>query len=774
MSRTLENNLKLPLLTLRKKVPLSYNILRFEVNRQQSISAIEQSEKNYSKQIILAVQKDPDLEVVTNLNQIYEYAVLCNIKLKVKMNEKYSIKVYCSQLVKVTNINLESDYLLADAIEILEDGLYDPSIIETARKMVLEKVNESKDSINDFSNVLDKVSNPDISIEEFINTIAFNLQISEELKLKYLQEVEYEKRLKNILVDLNYNKMVQNIEDKINNEVQKSINESQKEYYLREKIKVIQNELGDKVKKEEEIDTLKKKIKSLNMPKKTEENVLKELSRYQSMNPYSPENGSIKTFLDIIISLPWNKKTKDRNNLKEVTDILNQNHYGLEKVKEKILEYLSVQIKTKKTPQTILCLVGPPGTGKTSLAISIAEALNKKFVKHSLGGVDDEADIMGFRRTYVGAIPGWIIKGLQMAESKNCLFLLDEIDKLGKSYKGDPASALLEVLDPQQNYRFTDRFLDEPFDLSEVMFITTANTLEDIPEPLRDRMEIVMLNSYTEQEKFNIVKEHLLPYNLKINGSSKDEFEIQDETIYKVIQHYTREAGVRQLSRVIGQLIRKTIRKILENESQKVIINNDNLQDFLGNYIFTHNEIDKQDKIGVVNGLAYTQYGGDTLTIECNYYKGKGNLILTGKLGDVMKESATIALSYVKSMASELGIDDKIFQENDFHIHVPEGAVPKDGPSAGVTLATSIYSCVSKRQVDATIGMTGEITLTGLVLPIGGLKEKSIAAHRSGLKKILIPKDNVKNLDEVPEEVKKELEIVPVSYVLDVFKQTLK
>lgn len=774
MSRTLENNLKLPLLTLRKKVPLSYNILRFEVNRQQSISAIEQSEKNYSKQIILAVQKDPDLEVVTNLNQIYEYAVLCNIKLKVKMNEKYSIKVYCSQLVKVTNINLESDYLLADAIEILEDGLYDPSIIETARKMVLEKVNEGKDSINDFSNVLDKVSNPDISIEEFINTIAFNLQISEELKLKYLQEVEYEKRLKNILVDLNYNKMVQNIEDKINNEVQKSINESQKEYYLREKIKVIQNELGDKVKKEEEIDTLKKKIKSLNMPKKTEENVLKELSRYQSMNPYSPENGSIKTFLDIIISLPWNKKTKDRNNLKEVTDILNQNHYGLEKVKEKILEYLSVQIKTKKTPQTILCLVGPPGTGKTSLAISIAEALNKKFVKHSLGGVDDEADIMGFRRTYVGAIPGWIIKGLQMAESKNCLFLLDEIDKLGKSYKGDPASALLEVLDPQQNYRFTDRFLDEPFDLSEVMFITTANTLEDIPEPLRDRMEIVMLNSYTEQEKFNIVKEHLLPYNLKINGSSKDEFEIQDETIYKVIQHYTREAGVRQLSRVIGQLIRKTIRKILENESQKVIINNDNLQDFLGNYIFTHNEIDKQDKIGVVNGLAYTQYGGDTLTIECNYYKGKGNLILTGKLGDVMKESATIALSYVKSMASELGIDDKIFQENDFHIHVPEGAVPKDGPSAGVTLATSIYSCVSKRQVDATIGMTGEITLTGLVLPIGGLKEKSIAAHRSGLKKILIPKDNVKNLDEVPEEVKKELEIVPVSYVLDVFKQTLK
>lgn len=774
MGRTLDNTLKLPLIALRKKVPLSYNILRFEINRQQSVLAIEESENNFKKNVLIAVQKNKNLNVIKSIEDIYEYAVLAKVKLKVKMSERFSIKVYCEQLVKITNVYEQNGYMMADAIVIDEFREYDHHIVETAKSMVLEKMKENKNSIEDYNGVLERVLEPHISIEEFINVIAFNLDISEELRLKYLQDIEYEKRLKHILVDLNFNEMVKNIETKINDEVNKSINESQKEYFLREKLKAIQNELGDRVKKDEEIDNLKKKILSLKMPKQTEENVLKELSRYQSMNPYSPENGSIKTFLDIIVALPWNKKTKDRNDLNQVSKILNQNHYGLEKVKDKILEYLSVQIKTKRTPQTILCLVGPPGTGKTSLAISIAEALNKKFVKHSLGGVDDEADIMGFRRTYIGAIPGWIIKGLQMAESKNCVFLLDEIDKLGKSYKGDPASALLEVLDPQQNYRFVDRFLDEPFDLSEVMFITTANTLEDIPEPLRDRMEIVMLNSYTEQEKFHIAKQHLLPYNLKINGSSQEEFEILDETIFKVIQHYTREAGVRQLSRILGQLIRKTIRKILQRNSEKVVINNKNLEEFLGHHIFNHNEIEKKDKIGVVNGLAYTQYGGDTLTIECNYYPGKGNLILTGKLGDVMKESATIALSYIKSMADKLNIDTKIFQENDFHIHVPEGAVPKDGPSAGITLATSLYSTISKRYVDCNIGMTGELTLTGLVLPIGGLKEKSIAAHRSGLKKILIPKDNLANLEEIPEEVKKELEIKPVSTVLEVFEEVLK
>lgn len=774
MSRTLNEKLRLPLIALRKKVPLSYNILRFEINRSQTIFAIEESEKNFEKEILISVQKDANLDVVSDISQIYEYGVVASVKLKVKMSDKYSIKVYSKQLVKFTNVFEKDGYLMADYILVDENRDFDPNIVETAKNMIIQKLNENRNLVFDFDTLIGKISSPDISLEEFINLIASNLDISEEKRIKYLQDIEYEKRLKHILVDLNYNQMVKDIENKINDDVNKSLNESQKEYYLREKIKAIQNELGDKVKKDEEINDLKEKILSLKMPKKTEENVLKELSRYQAMNPYSPENGSIKTFLDIIVNLPWNKTTKDRDDLNEVSNILNLNHYGLEKVKEKILEYLSVQIKTKRTPQTILCLVGPPGTGKTSLAISISQALNKKFVKHSLGGVDDEADIMGFRRTYVGAIPGWIIKGLQMAESKNCVFLLDEIDKLGKSYKGDPASALLEVLDPQQNYRFVDRFLDEPFDLSEVMFITTANTLEDIPEPLRDRMEIVMLNSYTEQEKFHIAKDHLLPYNLKLNGSSSDEFEILDETILKVIQHYTREAGVRQLSRVLGQLIRKSIRKILQSEVKKVVINNDNLEEFLGKHIFNHNEIEKTDKIGVVNGLAYTQYGGDTLTIECNYYPGKGNLILTGKLGDVMKESASIALSYIKSMALSLNIDSKIFQENDFHIHVPEGAVPKDGPSAGVTLATSIYSAVTKKYVDPNIGMTGEITLTGLVLPIGGLKEKSIAAHRSGLKKILIPKDNIANLDEIPEEVKKELEIKPVSKVLEVFEEALK
>ncbi|MDD4194517.1 MAG: endopeptidase La, partial [Acholeplasmataceae bacterium] len=453
---------------------------------------------------------------------------------------------------------------------------------------------------------------------------------------------------------------------------------------------------------------------------------------------------------------------------------LDENHYSLEKVKERIIEYLAVKIMTKRNPQTILCLAGPPGVGKTSLAISIAEALNRKFVKQSLGGVRDESEIRGHRRTYIGAMPGRIIKGMKDAKTVNPVFLLDEIDKMSSDFRGDPASAMLEVLDPEQNAKFSDHYLEEPYDLSQVLFITTANYLENVPAPLRDRMEIVELSSYTEQEKFHIARLHLIKKQLKSHGITEKQFSITDDAIYFIIQHYTRESGVRELNRYIGALVRKAIKEILLTKKPSVEITKDNIVSYIGNERFVHNLADEKEQIGVVTGLAYTAFGGDTLPVEVTYYKGNGKLLLTGKLGDVMKESAQTALSFVKSKAALFNLDPEIFNNNDFHVHVPEGAIPKDGPSAGITMATAIFSAASQKYVRKDVGMTGEITLRGYVLPIGGLKEKAIAAHRSGLKTILIPKDNQKDIDDIPEEVREALEIIPVENITDVFQYALK
>ena len=534
-------------------------------------------------------------------------------------------------------------------------------------------------------------------------------------------------------------------------------------------MKAIQNELGDRAKREEDMERLRKQIGEAGMPKEIEAHALSELSRLQSTSSFMAEANVIQNYLEFIVKLPWYKTSEDRNDLSEVKKILDANHYGLDKVKDRIIEYLSVKIKTNKNPQTILCLVGPPGVGKTSLGISIAEALGRKFVKHSLGGVKDESEIRGHRRTYVGAMPGRILKSMEQAQTVNPVFLLDEIDKLSSDYKGDPASAMLEVLDPEQNSKFSDHYLEVPYDLSQVLFITTANYLENIPAPLRDRMEIVQLTSYTEIEKQQIARNHLLKEQLEAHGITEAEFSITDEAILEIIQYYTREAGVRELARHLGSLIRKAIKKILLEKVEKVEITNKNLEEYLGKHKFIHNLADKKSQVGVVTGLAYTAYGGDTLPVEVTYYKGKGNLVLTGKLGDVMKESAQTALSYIKSKAEEYKIDPNLFLENDFHIHVPEGAIPKDGPSAGITIATAIYSAVTNKLVRNDVGMTGEVTLRGLVLPIGGLKEKSIAADRSGLKTIIIPKENESDIDEIPEEVKAKLEIVLVSEVNEVF-----
>jgi len=518
---------------------------------------------------------------------------------------------------------------------------------------------------------------------------------------------------------------------------------------------------------------LRKKILDAKMPKTMEETALNELKRYNTMNPASAESTISKTYLDFVVSLPWSKKTKEARDLVKAKKQLDIDHYGLDVVKDRILEYIAVHILTQKNPSSILCLVGPPGVGKTSLARSIAKSLNKEFIKQSLGGVKDESEIRGHRRTYIGALPGRILQGMQRAGVINPVFLLDEIDKLSSDYRGDPASAMLEVLDSEQNKYFSDHYLEEPYDLSNVFFIATANYLENIPYALRDRLEIVEISSYTEFEKFEIAKRHLLTKQLELNGLDINKFEIKDDAIIRVIQEYTKEAGVRQLERMISSLIRKSIKKILMEKLDKITINKDDLESYLGKPMYFYNIADLEDQIGVVTGLAYTQYGGDTLSIEVTYYKGSGQILLTGQLGDVMKESAQAALSYVKSNASHLGIDTKLFEKNDLHIHIPEGAVPKDGPSAGVTIATAITSAFTKRKVKHDVGMTGEVTLRGRVLPIGGLKEKSIAAGRSGLKTILIPRENEKDIIDIPDTVKNTLNIVLVSSLDEVFKNSL-
>lgn len=763
----------LPAIVVRGVTPIPNNDIRIEIGRKISLKALEEAERNFGSYAVVIIQKNPMIEKPT-VDDIEEYGVLVKVHMKIKMpNGSYKSKLQIINRIKVKDYFVTEPYFVVEYEELkTETGNVEEEA--TLVKMVVEEVvNNSSTILLPNSNPLDKIKQG-LPSEKAADLIANSLKIDENDKLKYLIEPNLNKRLKMLLEDINKLKMILDLEQKINDEIKQSIDENQKEYYLREKMRAIQNELGDKAKKENEIDELREQILKAKMPKTIETKALHELSRYQSTPSMMAESSIIRSYLDLLIELPWKKSSRDNYDLNKVQAKLDLNHYGLDKVKERIIEYLAVKIMTRKNPQTILCFAGPPGVGKTSLAISIAEALNRKFVKQSLGGVRDESEIRGHRRTYIGAMPGRIIKGMKDAQTINPVFLLDEIDKMSSDYKGDPASAMLEVLDPEQNAKFSDHYLEEPYDLSKVLFITTANYLENVPAPLRDRMEIVELSSYTEQEKFKIARLHLIQKQLKAHGLKDDQFAISDDAIYYIIQHYTREAGVRELNRFIGALIRKGIKDILMKKITKIDINMDNLKDYLGKPRFTHNLADEKEQVGVATGLAYTAFGGDTLPVEVTYYKGKGNLVLTGKLGDVMKESAQTALSFVKANATTFGIDPDIFNENDFHVHVPEGAVPKDGPSAGITMATAIISAATKRFVHKEIGMTGEITLRGYVLPIGGLKEKSIAAHRSGLKTILIPKENEKDIEDIPEEVREALKIIPVESVNQVFKYALK
>ena len=760
---SINTQVKLPVVVAKNFTPIPSSEIRGEFTRSGDIKSLKKAElfQNYC---VLMMQQVPEIKAELN-DGYYTRAVIAKIILNSAIaNSVNRVKFEVIMRCDITELDYTADCLMATVdtvpsfISNNEEALATISLIK--KETIVTKELSPEDQL--LSQKIALVLNRNLPLDVVSDSLA-NIAVSKmSERLKYLFELDATKRLLLVLTDLRSVKFHNELERKIDENVRRNMSEQQKEYYLREKMRAIQEELGDKAKKDSDVEKLRDQIKKAGLPKSMEEKALNEVNRFAMTPSTSPESGIIKTYLDFILSLPWSTSSEDTNDITLAKKILDEDHYGLDKVKDRILEYLAVRLMTKENPQTILCLVGPPGVGKTSLAKSVARALNKKFIKQSLGGVRDEAEIRGHRRTYLGALPGRILQSMAKAKTNNPVFLLDEIDKMSSDYKGDPTSAMLEVLDPEQNRYFSDNYLEEPFDLSKCFFIATANYLGNIPAPLRDRLEIVELSSYTEYEKFEIARRHLIEKQIKLNGLEIDNVEISDQAIYHIIQKYTREAGVRELERLIGKIVRKSVTKILVDKTPKVVVTVDNLEEFLGKVRFENSENTGKDLVGVVTGLAYTEFGGDTLQIEVAHYKGNGKVLLTGKLGEVMKESAETALSYVKANADDFGIDYKLFVENDLHIHVPEGATPKDGPSAGVTMVCAIVSSFTNLPVHHLTGMTGEITLRGRVLPIGGLREKSIAAHRAGLKRILIPKENVKDIEEIPESVRNSLEIIAI------------
>jgi len=758
----------LPVVPIRGIIFLPGADVRVEVGRDFSKDAVFEAESN--RYVLLAFQRNPDI-LEPEFNDFLEIGLLARISVKIKLpNGNYKIKFEPLTRVRFNDLVAKEPFYLIDFTSMI----LEPENLEEEQvllKMVSKEVVENANFLfRDAKAILNSLKGG-ITSDKLCDLVAAEIRIPEDDRIKYLLTNSINQRLQFLLEDIQRQKNLQSIETKINETVRKSADQNQKEYYLREKMRAIQEELGDS--KMDDTKKLLEQIEASDMPPAIKDKALKELKRYEYLAPASSEASVVRTYLEVLISIPWSRQTEDESDINIAIEKLEASHYGLEKVKERIIEYLSVKMLTGKNPQTILCLSGPPGVGKTSLAKSIAQALKREFVKTSLGGVHDEAEIRGHRRTYVGALPGRIINGMIKAKVTNPVFLIDEIDKLVMNERNDPSSALLEVLDPEQNQFFSDHYVEEDYDLSKVLFITTANYLQNIPAPLRDRMEVIELSSYTEIEKFYIARKFLVNKQVTNHGLEESRFQITDGAIKMIINDYTREAGVRQLERLLGSIVRKSIKEILIKKEDMVKVNRENLHTYLGKPLFKNNQVLKKDMIGVVTGLAYTQAGGDTLEVEATYYEGKNQLILTGNLGDVMKESAMAALSYVKTNAKKLGIDQEIIEKNDFHIHVPEGAIPKDGPSAGVTIATALISVLSNRRVNRYIGMTGEITLNGRVLPIGGLKEKAIAASRSGLKEIVIPLENEKDVEDIPKEVREKLKIHYATSIDDVLNIAL-
>ncbi|NLE23857.1 MAG: endopeptidase La [Clostridiaceae bacterium] len=763
----------IPMLPLRGIVVYPHMILHFDVGRVKSIKSIEEAMLN-EQTIFLTAQKDPNTED-PDFDEINTFGTIAHIKQLLRLpGDTIRVLVEGIQRAKITNFIANDPFYKADVTPVNSKALQSGrSDIQALSRQVIDHFEQyaklsgkiSSDATLSITNINDLSRMPDV--------IASNLGISIELKQMILEELSPKKRLEKLLDILVKENEILELEKNITTKVRERIDKSQKEYYLREQIKAIQRELGDSADTTTEADEYRERIEKASFSDDVKKKALKELDRLIRMHSSSAESGVIRTYLDILLDMPWEKKTEEKLDIKYASEILDRDHYGLEKVKERVLEYLAVRKMKNGLHGPILCFAGPPGVGKTSIAKSIAEALNRNYVRMSLGGVKDEAEIRGHRRTYVGSMPGRIINAIKQAGSANPLILLDEIDKMSNDFKGDPASAMLEVLDSEQNKDFRDHYLEVPFDLSDVMFITTANYKDAIPRPLLDRMEVIDLSGYTEEEKLNIASKYLVPKQLEIHGADNKVVRFEESALREIVVHYTKEAGVRNLERQIATVIRKSIKKIVLGEKTSLRITKNTVKNYLGAQRFLYDKTAEKDEIGIVRGLAWTSVGGDTMPIEVNIMPGEGQLELTGQLGDVMKESARIAKSYIRSVAGQYGIDKDFHKKFDIHIHVPEGAIPKDGPSAGITLATAMISALTGIPASKSLAMTGEITLRGKVLPIGGLKEKVLAAHRAGVDTILLPYENKKNIEDIPESVRKEVRLIPVSNMNEVIKYAL-
>ena len=742
-----------------------------DVGRPASLAAIENAQDNHGDLICLFSQKRMDLED-PGMDDLYEVGTLCEIRHVRRFDKFIRVKFRGLERVRLKKWvdNGTSDM---GEVELIPNQRQDETEEVALVRMIAQAFEQMHPGEKFMSKELMMELSRGVGADVLSDKAVQGFPLATERKQEYLETPGINDRLVMLLQDMEKEKKMSEVEKKINETVKERIDQGQKDYYLREKIHAIKEELGDVAEIDKDVENIRKRLDENPYPEYIKAKVRDELSRYEILPPASGETGVIKAYIDWLMELPWWQVTKDNEDLNDAQKILDEDHYGLEKVKERIMEYLAVKQMTNSLKAPIICLVGPPGVGKTSLARSVARALDRKFVKMSLGGVRDEAEIRGHRRTYLGALPGRIIQGMKKASVVNPVFLIDEIDKMASDYKGDPSSAMLEVLDPEQNSVFSDHYIEENYDLSNVLFIATANYLENIPPALQDRLEIIQLTSYTDAEKVNIAREHLVPKQLKENGLTPEQLHISDDMLLYLVRYYTREAGVRQLERTIAAIARKTVLAILKDGKESITLDKDLVHEWLGNEKTDYGKREEQDQVGTVTGLAYTSFGGDVLQIEATKFEGKGNLVLTGQLGDVMKESASIALDYIRSHAKEFGIDPECFGKLDIHVHVPEGAVPKDGPSAGVTMTTALVSCLSERPVKSNLAMTGEVTLRGNVLPIGGLKEKSLAAHRAGIDTILIPKGNVKDLEDVPQEVKDHIRFVPVATAQEVLKEAL-
>ncbi len=761
----------LPLLPLRGILVFPYMVIHLDVGRDKSVQAIEETMAQ-DRMIFLATQKEAQTDDPGE-EDIFQIGTVAEVKQLLKLPGG-TIRILVEGLARarIKRYLTDEPFFKVEIEQYSEDFKKNAEVEALMRSLVYQFEQYVKLSKRIPPETVVSV----VNLEEpgrLADIVASHLSLRIEDKQLVLETVDIVKRIEKLCALVAKELEIVELERKINIRVRKQMEKTQKEYYLREQIKAIQKELGEKDDRMAEADEYREKIAAAKLPKEVEEKVIKELERLEKMPPMAAESAVVRNYLDWILALPWSKSTRDRLDINAAEVILEEDHYGLKTVKERILEYLAIRKLAKKMKGPIICFVGPPGVGKTSLGRSIARALERKFVRISLGGVRDEAEIRGHRRTYVGALPGRIIQGMKTAGSKNPVFLLDEIDKMSMDFRGDPSSALLEVLDPEQNNAFSDHYIEAPYDLSNVMFITTANVQHNIPRPLLDRMELIHISGYTEEEKVQIALRHLAPKQIKEHGLTDQMVNISENTIRKVIREYTRESGVRNLERNIASLCRKAAKQIVSGKAKKVKITTQNLESFLGKPRYRYGMAEQDDQVGVATGMAWTEVGGDTLAIEVTVYKGNGKLTLTGKLGDVMKESAQAGYSYVRSRCTELGIAEEVFDKYDIHVHIPEGAIPKDGPSAGITMACAIASALSSRKVRHDVSMTGEITLRGRVLPVGGIKEKVLAAHRGGIKTIILPKDNRKDIEDIPANVKKNLTFKLVDHMDDVLEIAL-